>query len=121
MQEDKETADLIPNSNPAASVGVDGDENLLQPSSQEDQSSDGDNNSNKMDTDSDQMENDSDQMENASDQMENDSDDMQVDKAFVKLAVVDGLVTGPSVWLFYLLLSIVAYIHILVLCIWRVH
>jgi hypothetical protein len=72
----KATADVIPNSNTAATVGVDDDENMPPLPSQQEQSSGGDNN----------------------------SEDMEVDKAFVKLAVVDGLVTGPSVWLYSLLL-----------------
>ena len=65
-QEYKATADLIPNSNSAATIEDNG-ENMPQPS-QQNQSPDGDNN----------------------------SDNMEVDKAFVKLAVVVGLVTGPS-------------------------
>jgi hypothetical protein len=68
----KATADVIANSDPSDTVGVDDNDNEpYHPSQQgETSSSSGD----------------------ASD------DDMEVDKAFVRLMVVDGLVTGPSVW-----------------------
>lgn len=71
----KATADVISNSDPSATVGVDSNENISHLPSQQGQSS-----SSNGDTSDDN------------------SEDMQVDKALVTLMVVDGLVTGPSVW-----------------------
>jgi hypothetical protein len=68
----KATADVIANSDHSETVGVDGNSGEPYNPSQQGQSS-----SSSGD---------------ASD------DDMEVDKAFVRLMVVDGLVTGPSVW-----------------------
>ncbi|KAF8235431.1 hypothetical protein L208DRAFT_1256942, partial [Tricholoma matsutake] len=48
-------------------------------------------------------------------------DQMEVDKAFVQLVVLDGIVTGPSVCALYWHLNVVAYIKFLVLCIWGLH
>jgi hypothetical protein len=67
-QEYKATADIFPNSNSAATVGVD-DENIVDvPTPQQDQSD-----------------------------AESNNEFMQVDNGVVQLIVLDGMVTGPSV------------------------